>query len=264
MLQAGLSAFAVFIIARHCVRCFCLRWFGPADRRLTAFADLPQTVVDEKRPYVSRSVSTMEEQDAKGARLSSGTARTGDGYGKQGSVSLPRPIVSRLPPAPPLTPPELSPAVFTIEHAPHRQDSFIHQPNPDYMTSTSPLAGTGSGPASRPRRRSYHQTTPIGTPTPQRASLSEADHTDLAFSPSSYPSTSPLLPPPPPGADGFVQARPGVNVKGEIVSVRDGGGVGWTRHTRVYGGGVCLACAAAGGQHGGGFYGATVAPEEMR
>jgi hypothetical protein len=56
-----------------------------------------------------------------------------------------------------------------------------------------------------------------------------------------------------------------IDMQGEIVSMLNSDGAGWTRHTRVYGGGVCLACAAAGREHGdGGFYGATVRPEEMR
>jgi hypothetical protein len=77
-----------------------------------------------------------------------------------------------------------------------------------------------------------------------------------------------VLPPAPPGFFGAdedgTKAMREIDVRGEIISVVDGDGAGWTRHTRVYGGGVCLACAASGGNHGGGFYGATVRPEEMR
>lgn len=51
-----------------------------------------------------------------------------------------------------------------------------------------------------------------------------------------------------------------VDVHGQMISVTDDSGAGWKRHTRVYGGGVCLACAASGG--GGGFYGASVRPED--
>lgn len=112
---------------------------------------------------------------------------------------------------------------------------------------------------------------------------------DYAFTSSSYPSASPLLPPPPstmdeqfdlanimfPGAgavDGGVRVVPAGHVhchdeggltdaQGEFVGVFDDSAAGWKRHTRVYGGGVCLACAAAGG---GGFYGARVRPEDKR
>lgn len=165
----------------------------------------------------------------------------------KGSDLLPRHIVPRLPPAPPLTPLELSTAVFTIDAAPQRQDSFIHQPNPDYMSSTSSFAQTGPASPSRPRRRSYNRTLPIGIPPPRNASPSDADPADLTFSPNSYPPMSLLLPPPPLRAeDGARQDRRKVNIKGEIISVLDGEGAGWTRHTRVYGGGVCLACATSG------------------
>lgn len=54
--------------------------------------------------------------------------------------------------------------------------------------------------------------------------------------------------------------------RGEIISVVDGAGHGWKRHTRVYGGGVCLACVAASGRDGeqGGFYGDKVPLEDRR
>ena len=71
----------------------------------------------------------------------------------------------------------------------------------------------------------------------------------------SFPTTNPFLPPAPPGHEGYPLPEKGVEVQGEVISVTDGYGTGWTRHTRVYGGGVCLACAASGGE--GGFYGAT-------
>lgn len=98
---------------------------------------------------------------------------------------------------------------------------------------------------------------------------------DLTFSPSSYPPSSPLLPPAPPTVSGTLGTgasaaaergdRTEIDMHGQVVSVLDDEGAGWTRHTRVYGGGVCLACKAAGREHGdGGFYGATVTPEEMR
>ncbi|SPJ71434.1 uncharacterized protein FTOL_01162 [Fusarium torulosum] len=168
-------------------------------------------------------------------------------------------IISRPPPAPPLTPPELSTAVFTFEDRPRPgEDSFIRQPNPDYMSSTTNAIMSPSSATSTTRRRSYNKTLPIGVPVPQ-SSQGMSDTADLTFSPSSYPPTSPLLPPAPPNA-----GTGEIGVQGEIIGVLDTEGAGWTRHTRVYGGGVCLACAASGGDHGGGFYGATVRPEEMR
>lgn len=127
-------------------------------------------------------------------------------------------------------------------------------------------------------------------------------HTSATLPPSSFPSTSPLLPPPPPNFDysfdpaevmfpgGIVRdggirmvptydedaedqelqqhdhdaGCPSADVHGEISSFVDGEfGGGWKRHTRVYGGGVCLACATARGG-GGGYYGARVRPEDKR
>ncbi|WZH43932.1 uncharacterized protein QYS62_004945 [Fusarium acuminatum] len=168
-------------------------------------------------------------------------------------------IISRPPPAPPLTPPELSTTVFTFEDRPRPgEDSFIRQPNPDYMSSTTNAIMSPSLATSTTRRRSYNKTLPIGVPVSQ-SSQGIPDTADLTFSPSSYPPTSPLLPPAPPNA-----GTGEIGVQGNIVGVLDTDGAGWTRHTRVYGGGVCLACAASGGDHGGGFYGATVRPEEMR
>jgi len=84
---------------------------------------------------------------------------------------------------------------------------------------------------------------------------------DLIFSPSSYPSSSPHLPPAPPGHESR-EGSAEIEVQGEVISMTDDHGTEWKRHTRVYGGGVCLACAASGGE--GGFYGATVREEDKR
>lgn len=186
------------------------------------------------------------------------------------AAAVPKPFLSRPPPAPPLTPPELSTAVFTFDDRPRSQESFINQPNPDYTsatpssssatTSTSTSQSSSASPAT-PRRRSYNKTLPIGIPISM--AHKQPDAADLTLSPSSYPPTSPLLPPAPPELRHYNGAERTIGVQGEVISVLDGEGAGWTRHTRVYGGGVCLACAASGGDHGG-FYGATVRPEEMR
>jgi hypothetical protein len=108
--------------------------------------------------------------------------------------------------------------------------------------------------------------------------------TTNTFSPSSYPPTSPLLPPPPPGqyelppsappsyefvggpgGPGVFLSQQEIDLQGEIISVMDDAGHGWKRHTRVYGGGVCLACVAASGRdEQGGFYGDTVPLEDRR
>ncbi|KZL63216.1 hypothetical protein CI238_09456 [Colletotrichum incanum] len=189
-------------------------------------------------------------------------------------------VLSRPPPPPPLTPPELSPSIFTYDErrrsftsgVSELDASFFEQPNPDYMSSTSTGASTAtqstqttrSSPT--PRRRSYTKTLPIGVPVPSTGSI--LDEAEMTFSPSSYPPTSPLLPGPPP-IYGEIRYDEATNreilVQGEIISLLDDAGAGWKRHTRVYGGGVCLACAASGDDgHHGGFYGENVLPEEKR
>ncbi|KAH6986245.1 hypothetical protein BKA56DRAFT_613627 [Ilyonectria sp. MPI-CAGE-AT-0026] len=276
--QTGLAIFALFIIARFCIARLhlWLRQFRGADRPIpTRTSILPQ---HHYQPQIPQPVWAMDEKDRMPPMTAEGDANlegfrdekaaakklvidpnwTNSAFG--GGDSMPRPLMARPPPAPPLTPPELSTAVFTFEDRPRPgDDSFMRQPNPDYMSSTtsSVLPSSASSPAI-PRRRSYNKTLPIGVPVPQ-TSPGSSDPADLTFSPSSYPPTSPLLPPAPPTA-----GPKEIDVKGEIIGVLNGGGAGWTRHTRVYGGGVCLACEASGGNHGGGFYGATVRPEEMR
>ena len=273
-LQAGLAIFAVVVIARFCVLKLYL-WLRhmrgldqhthPARSTISSFS--------QPRLLQSRPLWTMNEKDItplahqeeidveSGLQVSTVEKKLAINPNWQSmDNAMPKHIISRPPPAPPLTPPELSTAVFTFEDRPRPgDDSFIRQPNPDYMSSTAnEVLPPSSGAASVTRRRSYNKTLPVGVPIPQ-SSQGISDAADLTFSPSSYPPTSPLLPPAPPNA-GTAE----IGVQGEIIGVLDSEGAGWTRHTRVYGGGVCLACAASGGNHGGGFYGATVRPEEMR
>ncbi|KJZ73885.1 hypothetical protein HIM_06778 [Hirsutella minnesotensis 3608] len=270
LLQTGLSVFALVIIARHCLRRLHIFWHGQGALTQGELAQPNSnwTSGDEKEVQTaSHFLSNMKDQTSnllEGNERSRDSAKAHDNWTTD-KESLLRPLASRRRPATPLTPPELSSAVFTIEDAPHRQESFIHQPNPDYLTSTSPIA-TITTSSTRSGRRSYAKNLPIGNPFPRQELSSDVDTADLTFSPSSYPPSRPLPPPPPTGGpsdDAFSQTR-AMGVKGEIISVLNDQGAGWTRHTRVYGGGVCLACAASGGKHGGGFYGATVTPEEMR
>lgn len=135
--------------------------------------------------------------------------------------------------------------------------SFFHQPNPDYTLSpSSDSASTalahGQDSPSIPRRRSYSKMLPLGS------AHSDADHDGTSFSPSSFPSSSPILPLAP--HESLESGE--IDVRGEIISVMDDSGAGWKRHTRVYGGGVCLACLASGSE--GGFYGDNVPPEHRR
>lgn len=199
------------------------------------------------------------------------------------SDNLERQFINRQPPAPPLTPPELSSTIFTCDERRQNLEDFMHQPNPDYMAETSTSDTQSAGYASPlPRLRSYRKAAfPIDIPTPQTSTLtaSEAElpsaSMSTTFAPSSYPPTSPVLPPAPStvaaaaagsvGRESSAASRRDVDIRGEIISAIHSDGAGWTRHTRVYGGGVCLACQASGAQHGeGGFYGPNVRPEDMR
>lgn len=137
--------------------------------------------------------------------------------------------------------------------------SFFHQPNPDYTLSPSPGSMSTALPhdqdsPSIPRRRSYTKVLPLGP------AHSDSEHGEASFPPSSFPSSSPILPLAP--HESLDSSHREIDVKGEIISVMDDSGAGWKRHTRVYGGGVCLACLASGSQ--GGFYGDNVPPEHRR
>ncbi|KAI2465415.1 hypothetical protein F4781DRAFT_27363 [Annulohypoxylon bovei var. microspora] len=172
------------------------------------------------------------------------------------------------PPPLPLTPPVLSTGIFTFQDrrlsvaASSMGDldtSFYHQPNPDYTLSPSPGSMSTALPhdqdsPSIPRRRSYTKVLPLGPAHPDH------EHGESSFPPSSFPSSSPILPLAP--HESLESNHREIDVKGEIVSVMDDSGAGWKRHTRVYGGGVCLACLASGSQ--GGFYGDNVPPEHRR
>ncbi|ROT35477.1 hypothetical protein SODALDRAFT_67492 [Sodiomyces alkalinus F11] len=199
--------------------------------------------------------------------------------GKRPEVAAPRFIVSRPPPPPPLTPPERSNSIFTVEdanrsragRAPELDSSFFDQPNPDFMESTPVPPEDPSTSAMRTqntsisRRRSYTRMLPMNTASPASSPrVAPAENSGSLFTPSSFPPSSPFLPGPPP-AEGKNSREPTqqIEVQGEIISVMDDSGAGWKRHTRIYGGGVCLACAAAANDGQGGFYGSNVRPEDM-
>ncbi|KAF5018268.1 hypothetical protein F66182_9759 [Fusarium sp. NRRL 66182] len=277
-LQTGLALFAVAVIARFCVVRLYL-WLRqvrdgnqptlPTTRSATSklphpqlFQSRPIWAMNEKELTASANQEGgMKGQDVLHVKPTQKNLAINPGWqSRDTGNAMSKHVMARPPPAPPLTPPELSTAIFTFDDRPRPgEDSFIRQPNPDYMSSTTSAAiPPNSESPSNTRRRSYNKTLPIGVPIPQ-TSQAISDPADLTFSPSSYPPASPLLPPAPPNA-GTME----IGVQGEIIGVLDAEGAGWTRHTRVYGGGVCLACAASGGGHGGGFYGATVRPEEMR
>ncbi|KAF4335889.1 hypothetical protein FBEOM_10263 [Fusarium beomiforme] len=269
-LQAGLAIFAVAVIARFCVlRLYLwLRQMRGLDQQTLPISSLSHTqrlqsqtfwAMNERNITPPANQENMASEDMLQVKQADKKLVIDPNWQDSDNLKS-KHVMPRPPPAPPLTPPELSTAVFTFDDRPRPgEDSFIRQPNPDYMSSTAnAVLPDNSATTSVTRRRSYNKTLPIGVPVSQSLQ-GMSDAADLTFSPSSYPPASPLLPPAPPNA-GTAE----IGVQGEIIGVLDSEGAGWTRHTRVYGGGVCLACAASGGNHGGGFYGATVRPEEMR
>lgn len=292
-LRGGLSIFAAVVVLRLCIRRY-QRW---RSRRVTQLELNDQNPVywqdaatdPPNLPHISQPrLWIMNEKDQGIGNLGGNNSskhnkhdskmglqeddHEGDDRPHQtGADVVLRNLISRPPPAPPLTPPELSSTVFTLEGRSGVQDNFFDQPNPDYASPSTTSSGsrpsTNTTATSHPRRLSYHKTIPVGVPVSRQSSTTESD---LYCSPSSFPSASPLLPPAPPimsedNPDEESPNRREINVHGEIIGVLDGNGHGWSRHTRVYGGGVCLACASAGRQHGeGGFYGPNVLPEEMR
>jgi hypothetical protein len=236
------------------------------------------------------------DQDTVVGRILDGTegamhSQDGESAEYEHGASASTPRFSRPVPPPPLTPPTLYAGVFTFEDRrpgyaisiPAQLDAdFIHQPNPDYISSSTAAEyrhdGHPKSATTTPRRRSYTKSVPIGIPMPSGSSSSSSHQSQDAawgvsptdtFSPASYPPSSPQLPPPPPGSydeviydyDGRQQEE--IDLQGEIISVMDDAGHGWKRHTRVYGGGVCLACIAAGERQGG-FYGDKVPLSERR
>ncbi|KAK5992184.1 hypothetical protein PT974_05585 [Cladobotryum mycophilum] len=209
-IQTGLSIFALFVIIRYCVQQI-YSWLRPAERLDPSSYYHPTNDLLQQR-YQPQSWS-MDEKSSQGDSVGGGMNNQHQNFNNDGATaipidshwrptgdSMPRHFISRLPPALPLTPPELSSAVFTLDERPQDHESFIHQPNPDYMSSTSSSSFQADDTdSSIPRRRSYTRTLPIGAPIIRQGQPStEAESGDQAFSPSSFPGSSQLLPPAPP------------------------------------------------------------------
>ncbi|KAI5925189.1 hypothetical protein F4810DRAFT_92625 [Camillea tinctor] len=178
------------------------------------------------------------------------------------------------PAPPPLTPPTVSTSPWSFQT--RRLSTSVstmgdfennsgHNQNPDYSfvslsgSSSTALSDVHSS-SSTPRRRSYTKTIPLGS-SQSEAAIDGEDNASY-FAPSSFPPSSPILPIAP--HESFEPKK--INVHGEIISGVDDSGASWKRHTRVYGGGVCPACMASGGNHDGqgGFYGENVPLNERR
>ncbi|KAF3058627.1 hypothetical protein GL218_05200 [Daldinia childiae] len=140
-------------------------------------------------------------------------------------AGMPLILKSGPPPPPPLTPPTLLTGVFSFQDrrlsiaASSMGDldtSFFQQPNPDYTLSPSPESSTtalahGQDSPSIPRRRSYTKMLPLGP------AHTGSGHDEASFSPSSFPSSSPILPLAPHESLDSTE----IDVKGEIISVMD-------------------------------------------
>ncbi|KAK8092934.1 hypothetical protein PG999_014521 [Apiospora kogelbergensis] len=185
---------------------------------------------------------------------------------------IPRVFSSRPPPPPPMTPLAIETGPFQFQERQHSAAvsiagdatiPFYQHQNPDYSAGSSAYSTAMpgfQGYSASPQQVSYTRTLTFNSPQ-DVSSAAELDTTIPSFSPHSFPSSNPLLPPP---HDSFSEHE--VEVHGDVISVMDDAGMGWKRHTRVYGGGVCLACLASGGEGDdeGGFYGPNVPLEDRR
>ncbi|KAI0152792.1 hypothetical protein GGR57DRAFT_158268 [Xylariaceae sp. FL1272] len=178
------------------------------------------------------------------------------------------------PQLPAVTSPRFSTAAFSFQD---RRISMAASVNGDFEASL--MDHMSSEPNSRPSTDSTadttaHSSTQASSPMSLRKShprnierihtgpsaTSDRDDDIPSFSPSSFPSSNPILP----LAPHVSFETEEMDDTGEFV-VSEDIGVDWQRHTRVYGGGVCLACLATGGNHDeGGFYGDNVPLEERR
>ncbi|KAI1200263.1 hypothetical protein F5X97DRAFT_98584 [Nemania serpens] len=170
----------------------------------------------------------------------------------------------------PLTPPVLSTTLFSLQDrrlsvaASTHGDfdpSLTHGTNSDFISPESIMVTVPNAKASSPisLRKSYSKAFPLDPHQLGFSAKAGIEDAPLAFAPSSFPSSSPILPLAPHAALESGEK----DVAGEIVSGMDDSGDGWKRHTRVYGGGVCLACMASGDSHGG-FYGENVPMDQRR
>ncbi|KAI0521945.1 hypothetical protein F5B22DRAFT_511176 [Xylaria bambusicola] len=172
---------------------------------------------------------------------------------------------NRPPPAMPLTPPDAATTIFTFQDrrlsvaaSTHNDfDPALPSLDIDSPESTSTLDANTSSPISP--HRSYTTAASLDPHQPSSSTGVRFEDTLSTFAPSSFPSSSPILPLAPHTA----LHLHGNDVTDETNSVTDDSGADWKRHTRVYGGGVCLACLASGGDDGG-FYGENVPLDQRR
>lgn len=228
-----------------------------------------QSSKTDRRKGSKRAKPRHADSSSYGPHHESDAVRDDSPGGVPTEETMPLRFTSRPPPPPPMTPLAVESEFFHFQERRHSEavsisgdatTPFYQRQNPDYSaassTSSTAMPGFQGYPASS-QRISYTQT--LSFASPPDVSSADLDASMSSFTPHSFPSSNPMLPPPP--HDSFSHDE--VDVHGEIISVTDDAGMGWKRHTRVYGGGVCLACLASGGEEGG-FYGPNVPLEDRR
>ncbi|KAI1183052.1 hypothetical protein F5B17DRAFT_155121 [Nemania serpens] len=170
----------------------------------------------------------------------------------------------------PPTPPVLSTTFITLQDrrlsvAASTHGDFdptlTHGTNSDSISPESIMTTVPNARCSSPisLRKSYTKAFSLDPDQLSFSAEAGAEDAPLAFAPSSFPSSSLILPLAPHAA---LESKE-MDVSGAIESAMDDSGDRWKRHTRVYGGGVCLACMASGDSHGG-FYGENVPMDQRR
>ncbi|KAI0479978.1 hypothetical protein F4859DRAFT_455399 [Xylaria cf. heliscus] len=219
---------------------------------------------------------TLDEGSLRGGRDLSQSPRsrqkhTEESGGLKADTDDLRNLRARPPPPMPLTPPVPSTTFLSFQDRRLSVAASTHgdfDPTLTYgwtsdinsLESTTTVASNIRASSPISMRKSYTKIFPLDPLQPGPSTEAGTEHTSSAFAPNSFPSSSPILPLAPHAALESSE----IDVSGEIVSVMDDSGAGWKRHTRVYGGGVCLACLASGGNHGGGFYGENVPLDQRR
>ncbi|KAI1816273.1 hypothetical protein GGS20DRAFT_247818 [Poronia punctata] len=179
------------------------------------------------------------------------------------------------PPEPlPLTPPG-QPALFSFQDrrlsmAASSNGDFerglVYRSNSDSNTSysTTSMAPTSQAPSPTSLRDSYAKLLPLdishGGSAMGAKEMGDDHSSAFSFGPSSFPLSNPTLPLAPHHS---LEPRQMTVVDDTIPLELDDTDAIWKRHTRVHGGGVCLACLAAGDDEGG-YYGDNVPLEQRR
>jgi hypothetical protein len=143
--------------------------------------------------------------------------------------------------------------------------SIIYRSDSNTSESTVSMAPPSQGSSPIFLQRSYANLLPLDPLQPgssiKREDMEDHHSSAFSFSPSSFPSSNPILPMAPHNS---LEPRD-MDVTGDMMSLHlDDDDAVWGRHTRVYGGGVCLACMAAAGGDDGGYYGENVPLDQRR